>query len=293
MNAAAAVAPALRRPLERLTPALRRRLLLLLAAAAVLAAGYLLWLRDSSLMRVERVSVEGLTSEAAPRLRRALAAEARTMTTLHVDHDRLARAASADPSVRGLEVDADLPHALTIRVLEHRPVAILAAGGSRVPVSGDGGVLRGLPAGGRLPTVKLPGGVPTQRLAPGAALRAVQVAAAAPRALRVRLVEVAVRGSRGLVARVRRGPDLVFGDASRLRAKWIAAASVLAAPAARGASYLDLRLPERPAAGGMPERPAEPAGVPRDGSGPPPTGPAASPAPSQAGPAAPSVNPQP
>src|SRR5205823_1367001 len=60
----------------------------------------------------------------------------------------------------------------------------------------------------------------------------------------------------GLVAHLDNGPDLYFGAARRLRAKWIAAARVLADYSSRGASYLDVRVPERPAAGGMPADPA-------------------------------------
>ncbi|MET0811192.1 MAG: hypothetical protein ABWY65_08780, partial [Thermoleophilaceae bacterium] len=58
-------------------------------------------------------------------------------------------------------------------------------------------------------------------------------------------------------------PELIFGDARRARAKWAAAARVLADPEARGASYIDLRIPGRPAAGGLPAEtvaPVAPAG---------------------------------
>ena len=40
-----------------------------------------------------------------------------------------------------------------------------------------------------------------------------------------------------------------FGDAARPHAKWLSLASVLADPSSAGASYVDVRLPERPAAG--------------------------------------------
>ena len=47
------------------------------------------------------------------------------------------------------------------------------------------------------------------------------------------------------------GPDLIFGDASDARDKWCAATRVLADPSAAGATYLDVRIPERVAAGGL------------------------------------------
>ena len=40
-----------------------------------------------------------------------------------------------------------------------------------------------------------------------------------------------------------------FGDATRPHAKWLSLARVLADPSSSGATYVDLRVPERPAAG--------------------------------------------
>jgi hypothetical protein len=57
---------------------------------------------------------------------------------------------------------------------------------------------------------------------------------------------------------------VIFGDATRLRAKWAAASRVLADLEASGASYVDVRLPGRPAAGGLPAEtivPVAPAGA--------------------------------
>ncbi len=48
------------------------------------------------------------------------------------------------------------------------------------------------------------------------------------------------------------GPDLVFGSGDDRRTRsGIAAARVLAEPSAQGATYLDLRIPGRVAAGGL------------------------------------------
>jgi cell division protein FtsQ len=57
----------------------------------------------------------------------------------------------------------------------------------------------------------------------------------------------------GLHVELRPGPRLDFGGAGRPRAKWVAAARVLSDPRAAGASYLDLRVPERPLAGTFPD----------------------------------------
>jgi cell division protein FtsQ len=58
-------------------------------------------------------------------------------------------------------------------------------------------------------------------------------------------------GERGWTLPLRDGPTLYFGGFERLAAKWAAAATVLADRSSAGATYLDLRLPERPAAGGL------------------------------------------
>jgi cell division protein FtsQ len=255
--------PLLRRALPSLSARLKRRLLALVMACLVLAGGYQFWLRDSSLVAVERVTVSGLTTADSERVRMALAATARGMTTLHVDRERLERAVAPYPVVRGLEITTDFPHGMTVRVIEHEPAAIAVGDDGRVPVAGDGTILHGLPVAGRLPTLEVDGALGEERLRDPAARAAATVAGTAPKALRKRIEQVEERSRQGLVAELRDGPELIFGTARRARAKWAAAARVLADPQARGASYVDLRIPGRPAAGGLPAQtvaPVAPAG---------------------------------
>jgi len=54
------------------------------------------------------------------------------------------------------------------------------------------------------------------------------------------------------------GPKLYFGGAAQLAAKWGAAAQVLSSSTSRGAAYLDLRIPNKPVAGGLQPRPDNP-----------------------------------
>ena len=251
--------------LPSLTPKLRRRVLALVAVALLLAAGYQFWLRDSSFVAVEEVKVTGLTTEDGERVRAALVAAGGSMTTLHVDREVLDEAIAHYPVVRDLEVRSDFPHGLAIRVLEHHPAALIELGGRRVPVAGDGTILRGLPVEGRLPAIAVDDvkGARGDRLADAQAVGAARIAGAAPAPLRRRVEAISVRGGDGLVATLSDGPELIFGDSSRAHAKWIAAARVLADPEADGATYLDLRLPDRPAAGGLPAltvTPVAPAG---------------------------------
>ena len=258
--------PAVRRLVRvpRISARVKRWLLALAALCLLVAAIYQLWFRDSWLVAVDRVTVSGLTTDDAPRVRAALTAAAGSMTTLHLDRDKLERAVEAYPVVRGIELSPDFPHTLRIRVIEHHPAAIAVTDGGRVAVAGDGTVLRDLPVEGRLPTIRADGTIRGERLEDPAALTAARVAGAAPAPLRRRLETVRVRKEEGLVIVLRDGPELIFGDATRIRAKWTAAARVLADKAAAGASYVDVRLPGRPAAGGLPAEtvtPVAPAGT--------------------------------
>ena len=239
---------------------LRRWLLVAAAAALVLASAYQFWLRDSSLVAVENVTVTGLTTKDAGRVRASLVSAAHTMTTLHVQQQELEEAIAAYPVVRAIEVTADFPHGLAIHVIEHRPAGLV----NGLPVAGDGTILRGLPVEGKLPAIEARGDVQGNRLTDPAALHAAQVAGAAPAPLRPRLERIELRSGDGIVVRMREGPELIFGDATRIRAKWIAATRVLADPDAEGATYIDVRLPGRPAAGGLPAAtlaPVAPAGT--------------------------------
>lgn len=234
--------------------------MVVLGALVLLAAAYQFWLRDSSLVAVEDVTVTGLTTKDAPRVRAALASAAHTMTTLHVQQEELEQAIAAYPVVRTLEVSADFPHGLEIHVVEHRPAALVGG----LPVAGDGTILRGLPVEGNLPKIDVRGELQGDRLKDPAALHAARVAGGAPAALRPRMERIDVRSQDGIVVELREGPEIIFGDARHIHAKWVAATRVLADPEAEGATYIDVRLPGRPAAGGLPAStlaPVAPAGT--------------------------------
>ncbi|CAA9474806.1 MAG: hypothetical protein AVDCRST_MAG69-345 [uncultured Solirubrobacteraceae bacterium] len=229
------------------------RVLRRLATGALLAVTVtvvLLWLRDSPLAAVKRVEITGVSSSQRAAVEDALRRAALDMTTLHVREDALRTAVEPYESVETVTADGDFPDLLRIHVRERRMVAVVAVGGAETAVSADGRLLHGVEPPETLP--HLDGGkvVSSDRLDDGGALSAVAVLATAPPELHPR-VERARRGDRGLVLEMRAGPDLIFGDRSRVRAKWAAAARVLAEPTAVGAVYLDLRLPERVAAGGV------------------------------------------
>jgi cell division protein FtsQ len=226
-----------------------RALVTLLLAALVLGAAFL-WVRDSSLVAVRDVRVSGLSSSERADVERALRDAASGMTTMHVDRGRLLAAVQGFSSVATVHVRTDFPHGMMIEVTERRPVAVVELGGTSVPVSAGGRLMRGVEAEGNLAVLHATRVAPGGRLTDRRALDAVTALAAAPPRLRARVARVST-SSKGLTLDLRSGPQLYFGTTERLDAKWLAAARVLAEPAAAGAVYLDIRVPERVAAGGL------------------------------------------
>jgi cell division protein FtsQ len=261
------------------SPKLRARLLALVLGALALAALYMLWFRDSSLVRVEKVTVTGLTARNAPRIQAALTEAARGMTTLHVREGDLERAVAEFSVVHHLRVSPDFPDGLRIEVIERAAVAVAVdSSGKRTAVAGDGTILRDVSPAGDLPEVRVNGLLPRWRLGDPDAMRSVTVIAAAPRALAARIESVR-QETRGIVAELTEGPLVILGDRARLEAKWAAAARVLADPGADGAEYVDVRIPERPVAGGLALEPAAPeAAVEEPPPAPAPVGPETAPA---------------
>jgi cell division protein FtsQ len=220
---------------------------------AVVLAGLLtgawLWLRDSSLVAVERVTVTGDTGPDAPQIRSALVAAARTMTTLDVNPAQLRSAIAPYPIAHDVRVATDFPHGLRIQVIEQIPVAVVAAGGRTVPVAADGTLLHDAASPPPLPVLQLaapPGG---PRLTEPDALAAVHLLGAAPYQLLARITQVTRDPAHGLTAQVRGGPVIYFGDATQPAAKWLAATDVMADRGSVGAVYIDVTEPRRPAAG--------------------------------------------
>jgi cell division protein FtsQ len=233
---------------------LLRGFLVVTVLGGLLFAGWL-WLRDSSLATVTEVRVTGATTSEEGRIRAALERAARDMTTLHVREEVLHEAVAPYPSVAGLRVDTDFPHGMAVEVLEHRPVAAIEVDGRRTPVSGGGIVLNGVTADRTLPAIRREQ-PPTGRVDDARTREALAVAAAAPQALLERSERLSY-GPDGLVMDLRDGPPLIFGTRDDASLKWAAAARVLAEPSAAGATYLDLRVPGRVAAGGLGPVPQE------------------------------------
>lgn len=252
----------LARPLSFALPrgATAKRLGIALAVLALLGGGWLL-LRKSPLVSIEHVQISGVQGVDAAPIDAALRSAARQMSTLDMNVGALRAAVARFRVVRGLSVSTSFPHGLRIDVVEQPPVAVLTVDGVRTAVAADGVVLEptrpDLLSGS---SVQLPAITLGDSSAPadlrsvegrveGAGVRAeLSVLGAAPRVLLGWVARI-YTGSEGLTVVMRNGLSIYFGDAARPHAKWLSAARVLADPSSAGATYVDVRAPERPAAG--------------------------------------------
>lgn len=131
-----------------------------------------------------------------------------------------------------------------------RLAARIGEGSGAVGVAAGGAVVRWLPLPGEPPLPLLPlAAAPKSGRLKGPALEQVRVLAAVPDQLRPYVARSSF-GESGVDVELTTGIELRFGDASRARRKWAAAAAVLAEPSVSALDYVDLHAPGRPAVGG-------------------------------------------
>jgi len=213
---------------------LRLGLLAALLAVPALAGGWM-WLRDSSLVSVERVHISGVHGPEAAEIDAALARAARRMTTLDVRTGALNAAVAPYRVVREVRATPSFPHGLHIRVVEQLPVAALILVGGRTAVAADGVVLGPALLSSSLPVLKeeLAGSAGVEevgRHVHGSSLLAsLSLLGAAPAPL-ARAVARVFNGPQGLTAAMRNGLLVYFGNGTLPHAKWLSLARVLADP---------------------------------------------------------------
>jgi cell division protein FtsQ len=233
----------------------RRMRMVLLAAllTLLLIAGGWLLLRHSPLVSVEHVQVTGVHGSESAAIEAALTGAARHMSTLDVHQNALRAAVAPYRVVREVHATPSFPHGLHIRVVEQLPVAALIVAGERTAVAADGVILGTALLAGSLPTLTGEAAGSTiagsGRQVHGASLLAALTVLGAAPARMGKAVARVFNGPQGVTVAMRNDLVVYFGDASRPHAKWLSLARVLADPSSAGASYVDVRLPERPAAG--------------------------------------------
>jgi cell division protein FtsQ len=220
------------------------------AVLIVLFAVFWFWGRNSSLVAVDDITITGTHGSDAPAVERALRDAAGSMTTLNFDPAVVRRAVASYPVVASVEVRTAFPHKATIVVHQRTPVATISTGGKDVPVAKDGTLLIGTSAGKGLPALASDKPPVAGQITDRDTLAEVRVLAGATAAQRREVTRIGV-GARGVEVQLNGKPTAYFGDADAPRDQWVALERVLADPASQGASYVDVTVARRPAAGGF------------------------------------------
>jgi hypothetical protein len=136
---------------------------------------------------------------------------------------------------------------MRITVSEQLPVAVLLSNGTRTALAANGVVLGRAFLAKSLPVIES-SKLALTRVHDSQTLQYLKVLGAAPAPL-AKYITRAYTSGKGLTLALQNGMLVYFGDASRPHAKWLSLARVLADPTSTGAAYIDVRMPERPAAG--------------------------------------------
>ncbi|MBN8867237.1 MAG: cell division protein FtsQ/DivIB [Solirubrobacterales bacterium] len=222
----------------------------------LLAAGYMFWLRDSSLVGIKNLKVEGISvhTEEGKQIDQAVRTAMGEMTTLDVKPEILDQELARFPRVADAEIETKFPDSATVTVTTRENGSVYGDGSDAVLVATDGTVLG--PANGQedsLPRIEgVPKDVPAGQVAdagdlvPPGLLNQALVLGATPPELRT-YVEGTRLSSDGVRLVLTNGLILLFGDASHVDEKWRAAAALIADPSFTDAGYVDLTVPRRPA----------------------------------------------
>jgi cell division protein FtsQ len=224
-----------------------RSLVIAVVVAVPLLGGGWLGLRNSPLVSVRHVQISGVHGVGAGAIEHTLTDAAKRMSTMDVNLGALRSALAAYPQVRRLHASTTFPHSMHITVTEQLPVATLQVGSERTALAADGVVLGPSFVSSTLPVIR-GSELPQRHVSEAQTAAYLTVLGAAPEPLE-RLLSSIYTSSKGITVQTRNGLSIYFGDATRPHAKWLSFARVLIAPGSAGATYIDVRLPERPAAG--------------------------------------------
>jgi cell division septal protein FtsQ len=197
---------------------------------------------------VTDVGIRGVSGPDREKVVTSLTRAAEGMTTLHVEGDRLTEAVAQFPTIASVHPDASFPHGLVIEVTERPATSVAIAGSEQVAIAADGTILAGAAAAEDLPRFDV-AKLPSSGRLNGESLAEALVLGAAPEPLRPLIRRVRHSGDYGVEVMMGGGIPLRFGTGARPAAKWAAAAAVLADPRLESTSYVDVRVPARPAAG--------------------------------------------
>lgn len=265
------------RPRFRLLPTV-----LLTAAILGLPTAVYAWGRTSSTFTIERVVVTGTRLVPERRALRLLEKDYLERNLFTVTNADVRATLEPLSYVETAQVDRDFPHTLRVAVAEHVPAAYVRAGGGWWVVADDGfvicaaaeggegdgededssspspspgpaeGSLEQLVAGPEKPGHGLPRLAAQGTLKAGSEVRespvrsALPVVTGLPARLRSRLSAVTTDGAGRLTLHFAGGPHVVWGGATRSRAKTLALLAVLKQYAKSGVdpTFLDVAVPD-------------------------------------------------
>jgi cell division septal protein FtsQ len=236
------------------------RSLLVGVALAAIGGGLYGLARETSMFAVRAIEVEGASPALAAQVRATLDMYV-GRSLVRVDGAAVEQRVDGLAAVRTSTVDRSFPHALRVRVVPELPVAVLRRGADAWLVSARGRVIGTIVRNTHrtLPRIWLPSRTELEVGAllsdePGG-LAARSLAAFVGSGLTDRIAFVrAVDGQ--ITLGLRSGLEVRLGAPVDLRLKIAIARGILpmlAVPAAGGATYLDLAVPERPVAGRNPQ----------------------------------------
>jgi cell division septal protein FtsQ len=239
-------------PIPRLFPRRLRSLHTVALIMAVMLVGWLgwVWYKSSSFVKVEHVTVTGLTGPDVRQIRAALTDSALGMTTLNMNISKLERAVESYAYVQSITVSRHGAHAVTVHVTEQVPVALIDVGGQAEVVDSRDQILQSttIPHG-ELPEVPLRSAPLGELVTARGARASIAVLTAAPYALLPHVENATMSSEHGVIVQLRDGPQLYFGPTDELAQKWAAVVAVLQNSDSAGAGYIDVSDPGRPAAG--------------------------------------------
>ena len=237
-------------PFERVIPSGRS---LLVAFAIVAAAlGLIAVGRQTSLLAVRSIEVQGVSGPLAARVHDALEPLERR-SLLRVGTVGVAERLVQIPEVESVTIDRAFPHTLKVSITTARRVAVLRQGKSAFVVSERGRILAAVPHGVSpgLPRIWVPtaigldiGGTVGETRLVAAVRAATAVFDAGVGGLRVRFVTAA---ENELTYMLRNGLEVRLGTAQKLPLKLALARRILAGGGVE--RYVDVSVPDRPVAG--------------------------------------------
>lgn len=148
-------------------PTLHQRRVLSLVFVAAIGVALAAWaVTYTPIFRADHIRVMGAAT-LGPAAVRELAGIDGSTNVVHVDTDAVAARLTADPWIASATVDRDLPSTLVVRVVERKPVAVVAAMADPTVLASDGTLLPARDPRPALPTMHAAIGEPdeSQRVA--------------------------------------------------------------------------------------------------------------------------------